>query len=213
MGSTSDDGTASPPPLGVASEVGRLQAVLLHRPGLEVQRITPDNKDELLFDELLWLEHAQAEHDAFAQVLRDDDVEVLYVEELLADVLSDEDVARQVVHDHVTDDTTGPVAVGAVRDHLLALGPADLAAALYAGVAVNEVEVGSTDAGGLVSAAAAPGAMLLDPLPNAVFMRDSSAWINDGVVLSPMNRAVRRKRPCMSARKFKWSSTPCSACG
>ncbi len=185
------DGGAGP--IGVSSEVGRLQAVILHRPGQELQRLTPDNKDELLFDELLWLEHAQVEHDAFAGLLRDDGVEVLYVEELLAEVLADADVAEQVVLDHVTDDTTGPVAVAGVREHLLGLGPVDLAAALYAGVAVDDVEV----APGLVSSTAVPGAMLFNPLPNAVFMRDSSAWINGGVALSPMSRTVRRRETAL----------------
>lgn len=183
-----DDG-----PLGVSSEVGRLEAVVLHRPGLELQRLTPDNKDELLFDELLWLEHAREEHDAFATLLRGHGVEVRYVEQLLADVLADPDVARRVVHEHVTDDTTGPVAVSGLRDHLLDLGPDDLAAALYGGIAVDEVDV----APGLVTAVAPPGAMLLDPLPNAVFMRDSSAWINGGVVLAPMSRTVRRRESAL----------------
>ncbi len=181
------------PVLGVSSEVGRLQAVVLHRPGLELQRLTPDNKDELLFDELLWLEHAQEEHDAFATLLRGHGVEVLYVEALLADVLADDEVAERVVAEHVTDDTTGPVAVADLRAHLLDLDPAELAQALYGGVAVDEVDVTP----GLVAAVAPPGAMLLDPLPNAVFMRDSSAWINGGVVLAPMSRPVRRRESAL----------------
>ncbi|MBY5162549.1 arginine deiminase [Salsipaludibacter albus] len=179
--------------LGVSSEVGVLEAVLLHRPGLELRRLTPDNKDELLFDELLWLEHAQGEHDAFARVLTDAGVEVLLVEDLLAEVLADDEVATRVIAEHVTTDTTGPVAVDDLRAHLAGMDPAMLAASLYGGVAVDEVDVTP----GLVTAMAPPGAMLLNPLPNAVFMRDSSAWIADGVALSPMNRAVRRRETAL----------------
>ena len=173
----------------VRSEVGRLRTVLLHRPGAELARITPSNKDELLFDELLWVEHAQDEHDSFAEVLRNAGVEVLYAEQLLAEVLADPGIAEEVVARHVTDKTCGPQAVERIRDLLLSQSPADLVAHLYGGVTVEEVGRGD----GLVTAVSAPSELLLQPLPNAVFMRDSSAWIGEGVVLSPMNRLVRRR--------------------
>lgn len=173
----------------VRSEVGRLRAVLLHRPGMEMTRLTPTNKEELLFDELLWVEHAQQEHDAFATVLRDAGAEVLYIEDLLADVLADRAVAAAVVHDHVTERITGPQAVERVRDYLLGLPTGALVDHLIGGVSFGEVGAGD----GLVAAMTAPSEMLLPPLPNTVFMRDSSAWIGEGVVLSPMSRLVRRR--------------------
>ena len=176
-------------PIGVRSEVGQLRRVLLHRPGLELRRITPSNMDELLFDELLWVEHAQQEHDAFAELLTDNGVEVLHVERLLAEVVADEEVARDVVHRHVTPATCGPQAVARVRDFLLDLDPADLGDHLFGGVTIEEVGPGP----GLVGAASAPSEHFLDPLPNAVFMRDSSAWIGEGVVLSPMRRQIRHR--------------------
>jgi arginine deiminase len=173
----------------VRSEVGRLAEVLVHRPGIELERVTPSNKDELLFDELLWVEHAQAEHDAFAGVLGDAGVEVLYLEQLLAEVLADPELARRVVEHHVTDTTCGPQAVDRVRRLLLDEPPAGIVAHLLGGVTLEEAGGGD----GLVAAAGAPGDLLLHPLPNAVFTRDSSAWIGEGVVLSPMNRLVRRR--------------------
>ena len=81
----------------IRSEVGELTAVLVHRPGEELARITPSNKDELLFDELLWVEHAQVEHDAFTDLLRDSGVEVLLVTDLLAEVVADPAAARAIV--------------------------------------------------------------------------------------------------------------------
>jgi arginine deiminase len=173
----------------VRSEVGQLRAVLLHRPGMEMRRITPTNKDELLFDELLWVEHAQREHDAFADVLREAGAEVLYVEQLLAELLADGDLAAETVAEHVTDKTCGPQAVGRVRDFLLSLDTDSLVDHLIGGVSLEEVGPGP----GLVSAVTPPNEMVLQPLPNLVFMRDSSAWIGEGVVLSPMNRLVRRR--------------------
>ena len=175
---------------GVRSEVGQLRRVLLHRPGLELRRITPTNMDELLFDELLWVEHAQREHDAFAELLRDNGVEVLHVERLLADLVADEEVAHEIVHRHVTAATCGPQAVERVRSFLLDLDdPEDLVDHLFGGVTVEEVGPGP----GLVGTASAPSEHFLDPLPNAVFMRDSSAWIGEGVMLSPMRRPIRHR--------------------
>jgi arginine deiminase len=173
----------------VRSEVGRLRSVLLHRPGDELRRITPSTMDELLFDELLWVEEAQREHDAFAEVLRAAGVEVRYVEQLLAEVVADPDVAERLVARHVTESTCGPQAVDRVRELLLGAGPKELVDHLIAGVTLEEV--GPLD--GLVAAASAPTELVLQPLPNLVFTRDSSAWVGDGVVLSPMHRPVRRR--------------------
>ena len=173
----------------VRSEVGRLRTVLIHRPGTELERVTPDNKDELLFDELLWVEHAQAEHDAFAEVLGAAGVEVLHLERLLAEVVADPDLARALVESQVTETTCGPHAVDRVRELLLSEDPTGLVGHLFGGVTATEAGV----TGGLVAAAGGPGDLLLAPLPNAVFTRDSSAWIGEGVVLCPMNRLVRRR--------------------
>ena len=173
----------------VRSEVGALRGVLLHRPGLELRRITPSNKDALLFDELLWVEEAQREHDAFASLLTEEGVEVAYLEDLLAEVVADADQAQDLVRRHVTGETCGPEAVDRVQGFLLELAPRDLVEHLIGGVSIEEVGPGT----GLVAASSPPGAMFLDPLPNTVFMRDSSAWIGEGVVLSPMNRLVRHR--------------------
>jgi arginine deiminase len=176
----------------VRSEVGPLRSVLLHRPGAELTRITPTNMDELLFDELLWLEHAQLEHDAFADLLRSADVEVLYVEDLLADVVADRALARSLVQRHVTDLTCGPQAVERVRDLLLACEPTELVEHLISGITLEEAqESGAID--GLVAAAGDPNDLLLAPVVNLVFMRDASAWLGEGVMLSPMSRLVRRR--------------------
>ena len=87
-------------PFFVDSEVARLKRVMLHRPGKELERLTIDNKDDLLFDDILWVEEAQKEHDAFAEMLRDDGVEVVYFKNSLAQILRDEEV-RSALLDEV----------------------------------------------------------------------------------------------------------------
>ena len=72
---------------GVHSEVGKLRRVMIHRPDLELKRLTPDNHDELLFDDVLWVRRARQQHDAFADLMRDRGIEVVYLEELLAETL------------------------------------------------------------------------------------------------------------------------------
>ncbi len=86
--------------LGADSEVGRLRTVMLHRPGPELGRLTPRNNDQLLFDGIPWLGRAQDEHDAFAQALRDRDVEVLYLVELLVESLAVEEARADDHREH-----------------------------------------------------------------------------------------------------------------
>ncbi len=175
--------------VGIRSEVGQLRAVLVHRPGLELRRVTPSNKDDLLFDELLWVDRAQEEHDAFLRLLTEAGVEVLILQQLLKEVLADPEVAREVVRTHVTDTTCGPLLVDRVRGFLLDLPRAELVSHLIGGIALDEVG----GDGGLVARLHQPFELLLQPLPNTVFTRDSSAWVGGGVVVSPMNRLVRRR--------------------
>lgn len=173
----------------IRSETAPLRTVLIHRPGLELERLTPANKDELLFDELVWVEKAQEEHDAFAATMRARGVEVLYLEELLEEVLSDEHLAADFIGAQVGDDLCGRRLAGRVRGFLAELPPDRLVEHLIGGVTFGDV--GENE--GLVAALHGVEDFVLAPVPNAVFMRDSSVWIGDGVVLNPMNRIVRRR--------------------
>src|SRR3954453_23832668 len=88
---------STPPTHGADSEVGRLRTVMLHRPGPELQRLTPRNNDKLLFDGIPWVSRAQDEHDAFAQALRERDVEVLYLTDLLTETLQSEQAREHAI--------------------------------------------------------------------------------------------------------------------
>ena len=176
--------------LHVDSEVGQLRQVMLHRPDLELQRLTPANCAELLFDDVLWVKRARQEHDAFASALRDRGVEVLYLHELLAETLAD-DIARKWVLDHtIVGHQLGPVLAPVVHEFLDSLPADGLARALIGGVTAEELAAGDR---GLAGALLRRGEFVLAPLPNHLFTRDTSCWIYGGVSLNPMAKVARRR--------------------
>ncbi|NOY56776.1 MAG: arginine deiminase [Actinobacteria bacterium] len=177
----------------IRSEAGLLRTVIVHRPGLELDRLTPSNKDELLFDELIWVEKAQNEHDAFVATMIIAGVDVLYLTNLLETVLADGNIAEAFISEQVGDDLCGRRLAGKVRGLLTDLDTGGLVNHLIGGVSFGDV--GETD--GLVAALHGPDDFVLAPIPNAVFMRDSSVWVGDGVILSPMNRIVRRRETAL----------------
>ena len=172
----------------VTSEIGTLREVILHRPGLELRRLTPANKELLLFDELVWVSKAQEEHDGFAQLLRDQGVTVHLFAELLMQTLQAEDLRLDLIGQLATADTCGVELVDRVHGHLKDLPVDELVTHLIGGLTVQEVP-GAGD--GFVGGVLGPAAFLLPPLPNAVFTRDPTAWIGSGVVLSPMQKSAR----------------------
>ena len=180
--------TAVPEP-GVASEVGRLRTVMLHRPGPELQRLTPRNNDKLLFDGMPWVSRAQEEHDGFAEALRSRGVEVLYLTDLLVETLASADARA-----HAIEAVTGSLRLGdTLRNYLRrALGelsPEELKDVLAAGLRNDEVRGGF----GLVTSLLASDDFLIDPLPNLLFTRDSSVWIRDQVAITSLAMPARER--------------------
>ncbi|MFF0523340.1 arginine deiminase [Actinomadura nitritigenes] len=174
----------------VSSEVGRLRQVLLHRPDLELLRLTPDNKDDLLFDEVLWAKRARQEHDVFADTLRERGVQVHYLGELLAETLKIEQ-ARAHVLDHTASETVlGPTLAGPVRAALDGMDPDTLARHLVGGLTKAEMGLAVHS---LLLASLDDGDFVLPPLPNHLFTRDPSAWVYGGVTLHPMAKPARRR--------------------
>src|ERR1044071_3151844 len=127
---------------GVHSEVGALRRVILHRPDLELRRLTPSNVDNLLFDEILWVKRARQEHDAFADTLRDADVEVLLFGELLAETLKLDEATQWPLSRLATEPLLGPTWVAPVRDYLRSLDPDSLTRHLIGGL--TRAELAST---------------------------------------------------------------------
>ena len=131
----------------VESEVGVLRRVLLHRPDLELRRLTPTNCRDLLFDDVLWVRRARQEHDAFADTLRDQDVEVLDVGHLLAETIKDDRARGWLLDRAVTEHELGRDLAAVVRDFLESADPTTAASHLIGGLTASELPTGSV--GGL----------------------------------------------------------------
>jgi arginine deiminase len=193
---------------GVTSEVGRLRTVLLHRPGDELKRLTPRNNVELLFDGIPWLERAQEEHDAFADALRTRGVEVLYVLDLLTAAL-DSGVARQeLLADTVAPQQVGPALAPALADYLLSLSSPQLAEVLTAGLSYEEVAGASPQRAlrsGVVARLASPRSFVIPPLPNLLFTRDSSLWIDRHVAVTSPNMSARAREASLTRAIYRHS--------
>jgi arginine deiminase len=174
----------------VGSEVGRLRTVLLHEPDLELTRLTPSNVHELLFDEIMWVERAQYEHRRLAGVLRDRGVEVLLLGDLLAETLAEEAARKELLDRVVTEDAFGESLAADVREWFGALPPRDLGRYLIGGVIPEDLPFPPK---GLVGASFQPTTFVLPPLPNQLFMRDTSAWMYGGVSINPMAFPARRR--------------------
>ena len=178
--------------MGVTSEVGALRTVLLHRPGAELQRLTPRNNADLLFDGVPWVGRAQDEHDAFAQALRDRGVEVLYLQQLLAETLDNSEARSDVLTAAVAPTVVGPTLAASLRTWLGDLASEQLAECLIAGLTHDELPHTGTD--GVVARLTGSSEFVVPPLPNLMFTRDSSVWVADQVaVTSPSMRARQRE--------------------
>jgi arginine deiminase len=171
----------------VHSEAGVLHTVLVHRPGLELERLTPRNKDDLLFDDVIWVKRARQEHDAFVDALAERGVEVLEVRHLLAEILDQPDARAEVLGRTLVAAGLGPRLTPSLREWLGELPSAELAERLIGGIAYDELPFASTS----LAALAQRGDFALAPLPNHLFTRDTSAWIYDGVCVNRMAKPAR----------------------
>ncbi|MEV4994765.1 arginine deiminase [Streptomyces niveus] len=177
----------------VDSETGRLRRVILHRPDLELKRLTPTNKDALLFDDVLWVRRAREEHDGFADVLRDRGVKVHLFGDLLRESL-DIPTARALVLDRVFDEKEyGPLATDHLRSVFDALPTDALVEALVGGMTKREFLDSHAEPTSVRFHVMDLDDFLLDPLPNHLFTRDTSAWIYDGVSINAMRWPARQR--------------------
>ncbi|MFX0546354.1 arginine deiminase [Roseovarius sp. S1116L3] len=188
-------------PLGVYSETGKLRQVIICRPGRAHRRLTPENCQDLLFDDVFWVKQAQKDHDVFAETMRGEGVEVLDVNTLLAETL---DIAkgRNWVLDHrIVPDQIGVGMMLELRAWMDELPSAELAEHLLGGLAVDDVPFELT---GLFGSYLGPHGFILPPLPNALFTRDNSAWIFGGVSVNPMYWPARRPETLLNTAIYKF---------
>jgi arginine deiminase len=175
----------------VQSEVGQLRQAIIHRPGLELSRLTPQNIGELLFDDVLWASKAKEEHDVFAETLRDHGVHVHYFGQLLAETL-ELPAGRAFVLDRLcTPEILGPTLTGPLRELFDDLDGPRLAEYLTGGVL--RADLRPLRAKSLKWDMLRADDFLLPPLPNHLFARDNSCWVYGGVSVNPMAKPARQR--------------------
>jgi arginine deiminase len=188
----------------VDSEVGVLRQVILHRPGMELKRLTPGNKDRLLFDDVLWVARAQEEHDRFAALLRERGVTVHLFGELLRTTLEIPE-ARKHVLDRIFDDRVyGPLAIDALRNCFDALAPDVLTEHLIGGITKREVLMRIPEPRSIAFHVLDADDFVLEPLPNHLYTRDTSAWIHGGVAINSMRKKARMRETVHYEAVYRW---------
>jgi len=176
---------------GVHSEVGELRKVIVHRPGLEMRRLTPSNAAELLFDDVIWTRKARQDHDAFVDLMRDEfGIKVMRVHQLLEKVVDDPDGRAYILDRKITANEVGVGAVPELRAWMDEMDSVTLVSHLIGGVIVNELP---EDFREFAKKAYSGAEFIIPALPNQLFTRDSSCWIYGGVTVNPMFWPARRK--------------------
>ena len=189
---------------GLNSEVGRLRRVLVCRPGLAQKRLTPANCHELLFDDVLWVARAQSDHDAFTSLMTERGVEVLELVELLSAAMADSAARAWLLDRKLAPDFYDPGGAEQLRPWLEALAPLQLANYLIGGLSRSELPVDSFEPLGLLGACAGPADLLLAPLPNSLFTRDSSCWVGNRLLLCQMFWPARRQETLLMAAVYRF---------
>lgn len=190
--------------LNVTSEVGPLRRVIVHRPGIELARLTPTNAAELLFDDILWLERAEQEHDVFAEALASSGAEVLHFDDLLRRTLAVPEALAWVLDETIDERTFGPSLAQALREHLDYATPDVLYRVLVGGLTKGEALERMPVPDSAVFQMAHRNDFLVTPLTNHLFTRDATCWIGGGVSVNSMRHLARRREAVHYRAILRW---------
>ena len=181
--------TVTAPVLSVSSEVGTLKTVIVHRPDLAHERLSPTNCHELLFDDVIWVRRARQEHDAFVDLMRERGVEALLFHDLLAETLDHREAREWILTRRLRPEEATVMFSGDLTDWMMEMSGDELATRLVGGVTASELpgKIAS-----VVKNALRPTDFVIAPLPNQLFMRDTSAWIFGGVSINHMYWPARQ---------------------
>ncbi|GIH81496.1 arginine deiminase [Planobispora longispora] len=177
----------------VGSEVGRLRQVILHKPELSLKRLTPSNKDELLFDDVLWVQRAVEEHEEWQQVLRDRGITVHLLTDLLRTTVDLPEARKHILDGSVDERFFGPMATDAIRNTLDGLDTVMLARFLTGGITKREIMELGCEPKSVAFHVLEMDGFVLPPLPNHLFTRDTSCWIYGGVSINAMKKKARQR--------------------
>ena len=188
---------------GVHSEIGKLRKVLVARPSLAHERLTPGNCNDLLFDDVIWVHQARVDHDDFRLKMKARDVQVYDLQDLLAETFEKSPEARAFVLDRrITPNYVGPLLARTMRPWLDEMEPALLARHLMGGIVVSDLP--KSEATPWLLEAMAGSDFLVAPVPNALFQRDPSCWIYGGVTCNPMFWPARKPETLFQRTVYKF---------
>lgn len=187
---------------GVHSEVGKLRTVLVCRPGLAHQRLTPGNCRDLLFDDVLWVQEAKKDHFDFVSKMRERGVEVLDLHEMLATALESKEGRAFVLDRRITANVVGPGASEILRPWLDEMPAAKLAEHLIGGIAVSDLPASELHT--RLADAFGEASFVFPPIPNTLFQRDPSCWIYGGVTVNPMFWPARHPETLLQRALYKF---------
>ena len=186
------------------SEIGRLKKVMLHRPGMELENLMPEYLEQLLFDDIPYLKEAQREHDAFADCLRSQGVEVVYLLDLVTESITDDEVRKDFIHQFlnesgVRDDRTR----GVLTDYLSDMSDREMVASMMAGIRKSQLRMRGGKLGDYLNAMENEYPFAVDPMPNLYFTRDPFATIGTGVSIHKMHTATRNRETLFGKMIFE----------
>ncbi len=191
--------------LGVHSEAGKLHKVMVCSPGLAHLRLTPNNCDELLFDDVIWVNQAKRDHFDFVTKMRDRNIEVVEMHNLLTDVVQNPEALKWILDRKTSANQVGIGLGQELRSWLEGQEPRKLAEYLIGGVSGADLAAnGASELGKIFNDFIGESSFILPPLPNTQFTRDNSCWIYGGVVLSPMYWPARRQETLLASAIYKF---------
>jgi arginine deiminase len=190
---------------GVHSEAGKLRKVMVCSPGLAHQRLTPNNCDELLFDDVLWVAQAKRDHFDFVTKMRERDIDVLEMHNLLTDIVTIPEALDWILERKITANTVGLGLIDEVSAWLRSLEPRKISEFLIGGVSADDLP---NSFGGktieMFRDFLGHASFILPPLPNTQFTRDTTCWIYGGVTLNPMYWPARRQETLLASAIYKF---------
>lgn len=188
--------------LSINSEIGKLKKILLHRPGFELDRITPEDLKEVLFDDIPWMSRMRKEHDGFAKVLKETGTEVLYVTDCLLEVINNNEQAKKELVELALEEVQyDNITINGLREFLLSLDSKELIRCIIAGLSESEVKSSRVTLSDYMQD---KYPYYFKPIPNLYFMRDVGVVIKNGVALSRMKTPIRRRESLIVRLIYKY---------
>ncbi|GAB3664820.1 arginine deiminase [Actinocorallia lasiicapitis] len=188
----------------VDSEVGKLKQVMIHKPELALKRLTPSNKDDLLFDDVLWVERAGEEHDEFRALLEGRGVKTYMLGDLLRETVGIPEAKKHILDGIIDVRWFGPLATDAIRNALDAMPDAELQQVLTGGITKRELLQLIPEPKSIAFHSMDMDDFVLPPLPNHLFTRDTSCWIYDGVSINAMRKKARMRETVNMEAIYKY---------